>query len=193
MLYTKTSTVGSDILIQNIQSKLYTALKTSWGITGDVRYDSYGRVYKVNSDKGAIPEFYVGDEDYKEMVFDSTNNDVLSFFVLDDKTVYQLGIETANAAIIFKINIGNIKPSVTWRPDEEVKKDILENLQWLIPKIQQGKFRVEITGTETGYKNVFKEFEGMTANKERSYYNDLNPFLIYRVDMNLTYDIHFTN
>jgi hypothetical protein len=193
MLYTKSNTVGSDILIQNIQSKLYTALKISWGISDDVRYDSYGRVYKVSSDKGAIPEFYVGSEDYKEMIFDSTTNDVLSFFVLGDKTSYQLGIETADAGIIFKINIENIKPAITWRPDEEIKKDILENLQWLLPKIQQGKFRVEITGTETGYKNVFREFEGMTANKERGFYNDLNPFLIYRVNLNLTYDIHFTN
>ena len=193
MLYTKSNTVGSDILIQNIQTALYTRLKTSWNISDDVRYDSYGRVYKVNSDNGYLPEFYIGNQDYKEMIFDSTTNDVLSFFVLDDKTTFQLGSETAKAAVIFKINIGNIKPTVKWRPDEEIKKDILENLQWLLPKVQQGKFRGEITDTETGYKNVFREFEGMTANKERGFYNDLSPFLIYRVNMNLTYDIHFNN
>ena len=193
MLYTKANTVGSDILIQDIQSRLYTALKISWGISDDVRYDSYGRAYKVTSDKGLIPEVYVGNQDYKEMILDSSISDVLSFFVLDDKTTIQLGSETAKAAVIFKINIGNIKPTVKWRPDEEIKKDILENLQWLLPKVQQGKFRGEITDTETGYKNVFREFEGMTANKERGFYNDLSPFLIYRVNMNLTYDIHFNN
>ena len=191
MLYKKSNTVGSDILIQNIQTRLYTALKTSWGISDDVKYDSYGRVYKVSSDKGVLPQAYVGNEDYKEMILDSTTSEVLSFFVLDDKTTYSLGVETAKAGLIFEINIESIKTSITWRPDEEIKKDILENLQWLLPKIQQGKFRAEITDTETGFKNVYKEFDGMTSNKDRSFYSDLNPFLLYRVNMNLTYDIHF--
>ena len=108
------------------------------------------------------------------MILDSTTLDVLSFFVLDDKTtyqkVYQSGIETAKCGLIFKINIGNIKPSIKWRPDEEIKKNILEQLQYLLPYIQQGKFRAEITDTETGFKNVYKEFDGMTGSKDKQYY-----------------------
>ena len=75
MLYTKEHPKGLDVLIQKLQTKIYKSLKTD-------KIEGYGRVY-LNDDNGKIvPEYYLDNGEYKEVLL----NDRLtaSFFFFED-------------------------------------------------------------------------------------------------------------
>ena len=82
-LITKNSTVGIDVPIQQLQTKLYQQLKAAWNINNDTDYSSYGRAYKNQTNDGISPEVFIGGLDYKDVYFDDTLK-ALSFFAIDD-------------------------------------------------------------------------------------------------------------
>jgi hypothetical protein len=198
MIYNKTNAVGIDYEIQLYQQFLYTKLKVLWNIS-DSDYDSYDRAYRNNTDKGYIPEFFnntVLDSSlnatvYKTIIFDETLNKVVSFFNLIDTTEHKLGFMSSKISFIMMINLQKIKTTIAWRPDEEVKIDVLKTWQSAIKKLHTGKYGAEVLGIETGIKNVFKEFDGLIGNKEFTTFNDRHPLYCFKINLNLNYNIHF--
>ena len=85
MIYTITQPSGIDVQIQKYQTWLYDLLRTKWNISDDLSYDFYGKVYRNKTQAGYIPESFVSslnpdNTQYKEIIFDQTNNAALSFF-----------------------------------------------------------------------------------------------------------------
>lgn len=123
MIYIKTYPIGIDLNIQKLQTKLYNKLSDLW----DCEVDAYGRVYVDNYKDGVKPLVYVGQGDYKELLFDDTINGVHFFFIVDD-TVNKIqgkDLYEADVDIIFLINnIYSVKRDISHFADEEIKEDI---------------------------------------------------------------------
>lgn len=191
MLYLKDNPIGVDEIIQFYQKKLYESFKTKWNIS-DIQYDSYGRVYRNNTDSGYKPEVFIsslntGNTTYKEVYFDNDVNSVVSFFDVGDNVKYDFGHTDATGAMIFILNIQKLKPNLAWRGDEEVKKDIIQEIQFSI-KHYSPVYRIDIVGFETGYRNVFKNFDGLLG-KDPATYRDRHPIYNIKVNLNIHYNL----
>jgi hypothetical protein len=172
----KTSPKGIDKQIQKLQEYLYSKLKTKWGITDD-DWQSYGRAYRNQKEKGYIPEVYTGSDEYEE-VFADDSLKVLSFFGVGDsfKGSYSL---TGPVFLIFFVNIEELK-TLTHRGDEEVRLDVQ-----LICK--DADFGFTMTGVQTGIDNVYKEYPGIRRD-EGMLSKDMHPYHCFRIDFELTYE-----
>lgn len=189
MLHIKDITSGVDTPIQKYQSFLYPKLKALWNIKDDVSFDSYGRAYRNNKDQGYMPEVFkalngANSTDYKEVFFDDTNNAAVSFFSTGDISDYKSGSATVKVSLIIILNLIKVQPNppLPWRIDEEIRSSVMNMLQ-------SGKFGFEMTGVETGYKNVFKDFDGM-LNKDTVTYRDRHPFYCFKINFNLLYNVN---
>lgn len=191
MIYNRVNPVGIDYQIQLYQQYLYDNLKAEWGIT-DSDYDSYGRAYRNHVGKGYTPEFFVND-DYKELIFDETLNAVASFFSTSDILEHKLGFVTQKASMIFMFNIQRLKQSILHRADEELKMDVLNHFQQAIKHLKTGKYGVEVTGIDTGYKNVFKDYDEWINNREQLSFSDRHPLYCMKVNLIINYNIHLKN
>lgn len=140
MIYIKTNPVGIDLNIQKQQTLLYNKLSSLW----DCDLTSYGRIYK-DEYKGIIkPLVYIGDADYKELLFDDTIKGVHFFFVDNDVTnkLVAKNMYESDVDIIFLINdIKSVKPTVLHFADEEIKEDIRKHIygDFQIESIIKGK------------------------------------------------------
>jgi hypothetical protein len=63
MNYLKDNPVGIDVRIGQIQTYLYNALKTTWGLN-DSSFNMFGRAYRNQTSDGYIPEVFMG-KDYR--------------------------------------------------------------------------------------------------------------------------------
>lgn len=179
MEYVKESPKGIDIHIQKLQRFLYPALKTLWGITDDVAFDAYGRAYRNQVKDGAVPEAYIGGNEYREVLFDDRRK-AISFFGVGESIKYNVGTATAPVFIVFMVNLAEIKGGLS-RADEEVHVDVQKLLQ-------PGRSGFEILSFETGIENVFKEYPGWRRNPGLKY-RDMHPFHCFRINLSLTYNI----
>jgi len=179
MEYVKPSPTGVDIHIQKLQRFLYPRLKTLWGIADDVAYDCYGRAYKNQVRDGAIPEAYIGGNEYREVLFDDGRK-VISFFGVGDSIRYDAGTATAPVSLIFMVNLAQVKGGIT-RADEEVHVDVQKLLQ-------PGRSGFAMTSFETGIENVFKEYPGWRRDPGLKY-RDMQPFHCFRINLSLSYNI----
>lgn len=179
MLIKKLSPVGIDISIQGFQSVLYTLVKKVWQIADDVSYDCYGRIYRLPTTDGFVPEAFNG-VDYTELL---TNDKIkaLSFFGVEDTQTYQVGGSTAKVFLVFMVDLKKIKPSITdHRPDEEVRVDI-QNI------CVQKRFDFSFTGIETGTK-VFRDYSGIRVTDIK--YSDMGNLHYFRLNFDVLYSIH---
>lgn len=173
MIATKTKPVGIDILIQRLQNFLYVQLQNTWGIAA-ADYNCYGRAYRNQTADGYSPEVYTGNNEYKDSFFDDTVK-VLSFFSVSENQKYNGGL-IANVALIFCIsNIGQLKPGIVWRADEEVRMDV----QMLL---HSPRFGFMMSGVETGLDNVFREFSGWSK-KKGIQFMDMHPLHCFRINL----------
>jgi hypothetical protein len=192
MLNLKTNPNGIDIQIQELQTILYNNLKIIWGINDEIQYESFGRVYKNKNESGYVPEVFIsslisGNTSYREVYFDLTNNSVVSFFSISDSIKYDIEKTVANISIIFILNIAKLKPTIQWRADEEIKNDIIKQIKISIVNYSK-TYKMLITGFETGFKNVFKEFSGI-INNDTLTYMDIHPIFNFKVNMTTNYII----
>lgn len=186
MLNLKDTTTGIDIKIQKLQTFLYNKLKVLWNLN-DTTLDAYGRVYKNTNDLGTVPEVFVsgvagtGNTIYKPVYFDKTTQSALFFFSVDDMLpfAYGQGSETAKVSIIFIMNLDQVKPLLPHRGDEEVRMDIAK-------LVSEGMYGFLLTGMETTFKNVFKQFTGL-VNKDNEVFEDRHPLFCLKVNMELFY------
>lgn len=187
VIWTKTSPVGIDISVQRFQEFLYPQLKTIWGIANDTDYDCHGRAYRNQTVDGYIPEVFVGvgtdpnQPDYKEVLLDD-NKVAMSFFSLGETTRYDTGNANAQLALIFLVNVPELKPSIEYRGDEEIRNDV-EKL------CQIDRFGFRMTDMIMGLDQVFKEYTGWRV-KEGMKFRDMHPTHCFRLNFNVLYDIN---
>ena len=179
----KNTTSGVDTPIQLFQKFLYDALKSKWQLD-DTTLAGYGRVYKNANDKGYVPELFVASADanntvYTPVMFDKANMRAMFFFTDADRSEYKLGNEIKIVSLICICNLALIKPNVQHRADEEVKKEVADMILF-------GPGGHQYLGTDTGFKNVFKEFTGL-INKDGEVFEDRHPLFCFRHNMKMMY------
>jgi len=181
----KSSTEGADKNIQSFQRYLYKKLKALWPVD-DSNFEGYGRVYKNKNDKGFVPELFVsstepGNTQYKALYFDKTKTKALFFFTVDDIESYDQaqGTATAKVGLVFMVNVALLQDKISHRGDEEVRNEIRKICS-------MGLYEFTLTGSETGFANIFKQFSGL-VNKDGEIFEDRHPLYCFKMNMNLTF------
>jgi hypothetical protein len=171
MLYLKENPQGIDIPIQNLQKYIYRKLLKIWNIT-DSKYLCCGRSYRNQTDKSYIPEIYMGNGEYKDAFFDDTVSAV-SFFSMNEKTDIKMLEMTNTVSLIFCVNIKELKSGIQHMADEEVRLDVMENVN---------VFGFSLVSIDTGIDNVFREYD-----KTRIKFRDIYPLHCFRLNLKIQY------
>lgn len=133
---------------------------------------------------GYVPEIFVSDTIpdntiYKPVVFEKDRMKAMFFFDVDDQQYYKEGTETVKVYLIFIVNVALLKPELPHRGDEEIRNDvrILCSL---------GMYQLSFTGEESGFRNVFKRFDGL-VNKDGEVFEDRHPLLCFKMNLEIMY------
>jgi len=172
MNFTTTSTVGIDTLIKSIQTDLYALLIERW--VDDI--DGYGRVYRNDTEKGVVPMFYVSENDYKDVFYDDSKSGQFFFLTSADSSTEDEYVYQNETKVVFMVDLTKIVG--TGRQDELARRDVVEFLREIAIE------RFQITGVETGVKNVFRGLNSEKVNKA-----DINPLHTFSVNIKLNYYI----
>ena len=181
MLVTKTDPVGIDYNLQRLQTDLHTKLLTTWSIA-DATYKSYGRCYRKPTDAGYIAVDYAGGSEYS-MMFDGTLK-AMSFFGQSAKVGFD-NLEMTEVHLVFFVNLTALKPSITHRADEEVRKDV-------ISLISSATYGFAYNGFELYLENVLREYPGSRKDSKFSIV-DMHPYHCFRINLKVQYDISSNN
>lgn len=184
MIVLKNNPVGVDIPINSYQQWLFDELKVLWNLNGTSDFNFYPRVYKNNSENGYVPEVFISSLNstvYNPVLFDETQNTVVSFFYEDNSVKYEAGSSRVKVSLIVLTNIQKLKQNID-RADEEVKLDLMQ-------LCHSGRFGFEMTGVETGLKNVAKDFDGWLKSKDEKTFLDRHPKYCFKINFDLLYDI----
>lgn len=176
-LFLKNNPVGIDLVIQDIQKKLFDKLSAVW--PSGIKYNAYGRCYRNKKDDGYIAEFYEGSNEYQEVYWDDTLS-ALSFFGIDPIT--QIDTDpVADVHLVFFVNIADLKPGVQIeRQDEEVHLDVYRI-------IKRGIHGLVVNSQKTGLENVLKEYPG-SFREDRLRVVDMHPVHCFRYDFQVRYN-----
>ena len=154
------------LIIQN-------ALSSSLGFDN---VDFYGRVLKGLDKDGnsLVPEVMVSNTESKEVYYNDQKAKGGNVFFVDsnEHTTKDGKLFTAKVKIVFMLNLSKIQAEPMTDTDAQ---DICIKL------IQRIK-ALEITGIETGLKNVLKDF-----NTQNIKLNDTRPFHTFSINGNLNY------
>lgn len=171
MNYTITKPKGIDKEIQLIQTSLST--KLGWPLT-----DTYGRVHKNQSkEKGLVPEFYVGNNEYKDVFTNDLKASNIFFIDNDEHTTENRVFYFSEVKIVFMVDLKKVKPNIVHRADMEVEIDALKIVK------QHRMFQVD--GFEKGIETVFKGF-----NIERIKLLNMQPYHVFAITGRLKYKIN---
>jgi hypothetical protein len=179
MLIQKTDPVGIDIPVQLFQSYIHSALLTKWNITDE--YLSYARASRNKTDDGYIAEVLEAGNSYKEVYWDARQHAV-SFFGTSARTLNDNGTLQTDVHLVFFVDVKKIKPAITHRADEEIRKDVIN-------ACGSGMFGFEFEGFETGLENVLREYPG-SRRDDRLKFVDMQPGHCFRLNFSITYDIN---
>lgn len=127
MIYSKTSPVGLDRVIQNIQARIYEDLQSVFNLSeSDIL--SYGRVYKIEKEDGYTLRWYSSSNDYQEhdMLLDDKYK--VQFYFIDTDIRSYTSLVNTDVEIYFFVNLTSVKPTIAHMADEEVKQDIFNIL-----------------------------------------------------------------
>ncbi len=168
-----TSTIGIDTVIQSIQTDLYEELSSVWSGT----FDGYGRVYKnINNDGEVHPEWFIDDNEYKEVYYNDEMSGNFMFIVGDTSDTEDSVVYTTDVKCAFMVDLKKILPSSTDRADSEANRDVVSILRDI------ANSRFSITGIETKVRNVFRDFETKGIKFE-----DIHPNYCFSVNLKLSY------
>jgi len=164
-----------DIEIQGIQDDLYTNLVGLW--SGDI--SAYGRVYKNQTSKGLIPEWYNSSEkDYEEVYYDDKKACVFCFLVGDKDTTEDEVLFIADVKVVFMLDLSKIYPGETERQDAKAQRDVVNFLR------DYNLSRYDITDIERGIDTIFSSYETSGIK-----FNDLQPLHSFSVNLKLRYHL----
>lgn len=180
MLNTITIPAGIDVPIKRLQQRIHSSLLTKWAIDTSL-YQCYGRCYRNKKDDGYIAEVFqggstTGGTDYKEVYWDDTLA-AISFFGLSGEQEYQTGGISAGVHLVFFVNIATLKPSITHRADEEVRRDVID-------AIGRAAFGLQLEGVELWLENVLREYPG-SRRDDRLARVDMHPVHCFRLNLTL--------
>ena len=172
MLYTKTEATGIDVEIQKAQRLLHDKLNVLW----NTDISGYGRAYLLKRGKQVLPEVFVNDIDYKDVLSLDSNR---FFFIQSESsnkisnTRYECDVD-----IYFILNLKEVKATVDHRADEEVHSDV----DYLL---NQTYF--DVKSLEIGIDNVIKDFK--LDDRDNFNLSDFEPYHIFKYVCAIKYDI----
>ncbi|OHT44426.1 hypothetical protein [Flavobacterium tructae] len=171
MNHTIVNPKGIDKEIQVIQNALFSKL-------GWPKMDIYGRVHKnLSKDKGYVPEFYMGKNEYKDVF---TNDlQASNIFFIDDEThtTDNRVFYFSDVKIVFMVDLRKIKPNINHRADMEVEVEAL--------KVVKQHRMFQIDGFEKGVEAVFKGF-----NIDHIRKLNIQPYHVFALTGKLKYKIN---
>lgn len=171
MNYTKTSPVGIDSVIQQIQTYLYENL-------GWPNLDGYGRAYVERSSDSVVPMVYISNGEYKAVTYIDDRNHF--FFHLDNNRSNNNRFTTM-VHVIFVLNLIECYPDITHRGDEEAHKTVSNLLN------NYTNYRLN-GSLITGQQDVFVDF-----NLPDDAIYDKHPRHCFRVSFELFYNYDSCN
>lgn len=172
MNYLRQNPVGIDEQIQRIQSFVYDKIISNWNLDS---FNSYGRVYKNKRNGLIIPEYYVSEKEYEEVLLNDNLNGIM-FFSPSDRTEVNGTLLTQDCDLIFTFNLSDLNIS-NERDDENVRQGVLSILRQYDARID---FVKQIT---TGLTNVYQDYNGVA-----NYFYDMQNFHHFKVTLGLRYN-----
>lgn len=170
----KTNPVGIDAVIDNLQLSIHKLVDSGKWSSMTV----YPRAYKNESEAGIKPEIFTGTSgvDYEEVLY----NDKLAascFFITDDNmnVINENQRGRGRISVILQVDLNQIKPNITHRPDEEARYDA-------VIALSRNRYNWNVTNVITGIANVYREFD-----RRKIKYTDMNKRHVFRVEMEGTY------
>jgi hypothetical protein len=172
MNYTTSTTAGIDTVIKSIQTELYDELVLKW--VDDI--DGYGRVSRTDTGDGVVPRYYLSENDYKDVYYDDSKSGQFFFLTSEDSSTEDEDVYHNDVKVVFMVDLTRMLG--TDRQDELARTDVVKILR----SISDNRF--EITGIETGVKNVFRGLDSEKVNKA-----DTHPLHTFSVKIKLSYYI----
>lgn len=179
MIYLKTSAVGLDVVINDIQSNVFNAL--GWS-----NYNAYHKVYKNETSKGIVPEWYEDIEQQKRgeytEVFLNDNLDASSFFYASDimSTVDVGRLFGTVVSLVFQVDLKAITGVGNTRNDEEINQAVTNAINSSL----YGK----VNSIHKGIANTYSEFD-----TSQIQFDDMQPFYCVRFDIDVAFEYDQTN
>jgi len=175
---TKTDPKGLDVLIDNIQRKVY-ELKDIWG----VELDGYPRCQILLREGKKTIEAYLGNDEYSgSLIFAEENK----FFILAGESIEHVSNDyyKTTIEIYFMLNLEDIHPEILHRADEEVRVDVLNVLNTITG--------INVFKVEHNTDKVFARFNNrISQNYEHEFTDDMQPYHYFKVLLDvLEYDIN---
>jgi len=171
---TKNSVVGIDKTLQEIQESIYTLLGNLWA--GEI--EGFGRVYKNDSDKGSIPEWYNSlNKDYQDVYYNDNKSCVFCFLVGDDDSTDDELVFESKVKCVFMVDLSKIYADNTSRNDSEAHRDAVQMLR------SSDFNNIDITQVQRGVENVFS---GYFTDKVKASI-DMQPLHCFSVNFDLQY------
>lgn len=177
MLVTKTSPVGIDYSLQLLQTELHDRLLTRWNIDTST-YKAYGRCYRKPTDAGYVAVNFESGTEYARMVNDELK--AISFFGQSPTTKLDQK-ESTEVHLVFFVNLALLKPSITHRADEEVRKDV-------ISLFAPALYGFAYQGFDITIEAVLREYRGSWTKTI-----DMHPWHCFRINLKVLYDINSNN
>lgn len=171
MNYLRQNPVGVDSEIQRIQYKLYSEITKYWQLDD---FNGYGRVYKNKRDKLIIPEYYVSNKEYEDVLLDDKLNGIM-FFSPSDTTQVNGTLLTQDCDLIFTFNLRSLGIS-NEREDEKARQVVLSILN------NYDARQDFVKQTKTGLTNVYEDYNGVA-----NYFYDMQDFHHFKVTLGLRY------
>ena len=182
-LILKSSPVGIDTVINNINKLVFDGL--DWLSTNDnpVHYTAYHRALKnPNGQGGLIPEVYNIDTvtrrgEYSEVFYDDSL-DASSFFYVDDniQTIDNGRLFDTTVSMVFQVDLSKVADNIKHRGDAEIHRVVCN----AINKSVYGN----VSGLVTGITNVYSEFD-----QSQIEFTDMGDFHCFRVDVAVKYEM----
>ncbi len=164
--------IGLDKWIQKLQTKLFD--NVSWlGLC-------FGKAFHNETPNGSIPEVYIGDNEYLEVLPSDTLGDCNSYVFFDvDQTSQATNPEVTSrirsqVGVVLFARLDQVFDNDT-RDTERIKRDLLN-------QVTGTEFR--FSGFKEGPKNVYSNY-GFAVSQVL---NDMQPYYVLRMDLNINYD-----
>jgi hypothetical protein len=169
-----TNPKGIDLPIQQMQNLF---VKHLWPSINATKKGYYHRVFRNNRRGEQIPEIYVGNGEYKDVLFDDFLSAQIWFDVAERTDSLSSGQIVRDCGVVVIVNLNEIYPSLTHRCEEEVHFDVMRVLNRM-PKV------FEQTGITTGMA-AFGNF-----NTTPLKHADMNPWHVFRFDCKIHYSLN---
>jgi len=165
------NTNGIDCAIQDMQVNIYDALLVHDSINS---VEGFGRVYRNQTKDGIIPEYYVGNGDYREVYLNNTWDVSFSFIPGDNHTTTDGIVYNVPVKIVFWFNLDKI--DTTNRADAEAQRIVSQIIKYELTNTYLA------TGIETGINNIFSGFK-----VDQILFDNMQPYHVFSFNMDLSY------